>query len=1279
MSAANNKYLGYKREAPNHRAPSSNISLSNPYNLNEELPIFKQHQEIINAITSNQIVIICGSTGCGKTTQIPQLIYNHSIQHNKEPSIIITQPRRLAATTISRRLCKEMNFSLGKEIGFQVGMNLNYSKQTKIVLKTTGIFLEELINNKEKVATTYTHIILDEIHERDINIDLVLIFIKDLIKLNKNIKIILMSATISSRQFSSYFKDVTINNKPPPIIEIDVPRYKITYYYLNEIISKINEIKRKGGNDQFHLNRSMHFDVGNAYLDEGIFPIAKDIISICDKDERINKRNSCILVFLPGIGEILSFKDYLENNLELPNDFEIFILHSNIPQDEQDKVMKPTDKRKVILATNIAESSLTIPNTDYVIDFCLLKEVYYNQMANNESLNLVWASKANCMQRSGRTGRLRDGTVFRLVTDELYKLLPDYPSPEIKRMSLEKVVLKVKIYYQFDPKDILSKAIQPPELQTVDDTITYLQNFGALTLGDTTNPTGELTEWGRVYAKLPIDIRYARLIMLCYAFNMIEAGIVVAALLSQEKKIFRTYGEGRFDIFEQKKCYANGSDCDMITAYNAFKEWEKKFGYKFVEDEFDTKMKFYKSSSMICKEETKWCKERLLDSKVLKEILRVVSDIKKRLNKDNLYNSSINNNGKKILTYIDFCKGSEKIEIFKFILAGTFYTNIFAPSYKQEKNIKNKRNNNNESSQYQHDKIVEVINIPQKYHRKLIQYLKTLYDSEDDKNENNGISSHESFDDVLRLIFTTVEATRKFVFVMSNGLYNNKFIEALSKKINYYGTRMKISFLYEPEFRTIINPRQIDADNDSSNLVLIESNTERMAITRYVTDQIYERKNRYCPHFVSKLPTLPLFDVLAILIFAPNVTFHQNEAMNQYEKFSISTSGYGKEIHFTYLFSSVDLMKINEIRSILNYLFKLKIGVYRELESIQSNGDDDNETQNTNQQDEDEYSNKLMLYEEIVNAYCELSENLNQKVKSLLHKKRFKVIIREEWIELFNRFYPQQRNLLAQNQQQHIEPNKYIYSYNISPNISNSKYYNEKEVDMLPLLKPLGFASDYSYWTDEGMNELQRERDLYNKLKELVKSSLEENERIMYAEDGDVYCGRCDSFICSMKSFSQEKSCGNAANTLFVIGGWVTMNLKLCELNDDIVNEDKFVEINKKYHFQPDKYVCCSSGRHIVGFYMEESRKYYATTYSELKIKFPMQSIKSFTQELWKDDFKKYKELLKRDLEERRKKLEQGISCMLCNELFYDAKEFMNHKKSTHHKARYEDLCNEIF
>uniref|UniRef100_A0A1B0DPY2 Uncharacterized protein n=1 Tax=Phlebotomus papatasi TaxID=29031 RepID=A0A1B0DPY2_PHLPP len=338
----------------------------------KRLPIQVHRKEILDTISESPVVVIEGPTGCGKTTQVPQYIMEDAFAKKKYFNIVVTQPRRLAAVSVAKRVAQEREWVLGDVVGFQIGRKKEVTEDTRITFCTTGVLLEKLV--KSQSLSEYTHIILDEVHERDIDMDFLLIVIRKIFFRARNpVKIIMMSATIKSEKFADYF---TINERVPIINLTQTSQYK---------------------------REAQESEEGSS--------------------SRSATRNS-VLVFLPGINEINQLHKELDKLTDQEGDFrcEVIPLHSSLTHEEQHRVFKHfTTARKVILSTNIAESSITVPDVKFVVDFCLTKNLRVDTTTNFSSLQMEWASLDNCIQRSGRAGRVMDGRVYRLVTKQFYR------------------------------------------------------------------------------------------------------------------------------------------------------------------------------------------------------------------------------------------------------------------------------------------------------------------------------------------------------------------------------------------------------------------------------------------------------------------------------------------------------------------------------------------------------------------------------------------------------------------------------------------------------------------------------------------------------------------------------------------------------------------------------------------------------------------------------------------------------------------------------------------
>jgi ATP-dependent RNA helicase TDRD9 len=403
-----------------------------------KLPIVTKKDEILRELENNSVIIIQAATGSGKSSQVPQYILENAYQKKRNVNIIVTQPRRIPAKTLADRVSKERNCEVGSLVGFQVGQNKEMNNiDTRILFLTTGVLLRKLVN--EKSLAKYTHILIDEVHERDLNLDFLLLVIRRIKNAtNSHAKIILMSATMNVNHIAEYFKTPF----PPKILDLDVkPPFPTKVSFLDEFETK-----------DFVEIRKDDIDLEHPYIDYRFYTTGVELIS-----QLIEKGVESFLVFLPGWYEIESFQHEIHKKPEIVNNFKILMLHSTMGIDSVDEVFDRRISRKIVLSTNIAESSITIPDIDFVIDFCLTKHLETDTCTNLDQLRLVYASKNNLKQREGRVGRTKAGQVIHLIYKEHFDRLPEEAPAEMQRTSLESVVLQSKRLNMGTPIDILGK------------------------------------------------------------------------------------------------------------------------------------------------------------------------------------------------------------------------------------------------------------------------------------------------------------------------------------------------------------------------------------------------------------------------------------------------------------------------------------------------------------------------------------------------------------------------------------------------------------------------------------------------------------------------------------------------------------------------------------------------------------------------------------------------------------------------------------------------------
>ncbi|KAK3092629.1 hypothetical protein FSP39_005160 [Pinctada imbricata] len=631
----------------------NNYSFTHSYDIN--LPITPHREQVVATIETNQVTIIQGSTGSGKTTQVPQYILDHYAKEEKYCNIIVTQPRRIAAMSIARRVCAERGWSRGSVCGFQVGRAKESSPDTRILYVTTGVLLRKLVTLKN--MSQFTHVILDEVHERDQDTDFSLLIVKKLLRTNsRHVKVILMSATFNTGEFADYFAlPIRDRLEPAPVYSVEGHCFRVSEYYVEDI-SPLGDLPVL---EEFSPDIKVE-----SYLLASRLIEEFDTIEIKRQGKTalgFAKFRGTVLVFLPGLAEIDTMYEYLRPIQEKCN-LKIIPLHSTITMEEQGEVfLSPTDGvRKVILSTNIAESSITVPDIKYVIDFCLTKNLVCDPDTNYTSLQVEWASKANCIQRKGRAGRVSDGRVYRMIDRAFWETyIPEYGVPEMQRCPLEKLVLQTKVFDMGEPKALLALALSVPNLADIERTVLLLKEIGALstpTTGVGNRHDGRLTFIGRVLADLPIDIRVGKLLVLGHVFGLLEDCLIIAAAMSLKSFFAKPY-KRHLDAYRHKLNWSQGSLSDSMAVLNAFKEYQHK--------------KAMGEFRRIGISEKDWCTKNFLQLRRLKEVEELMKELEDRLGSFNIQKPRNMPNYKK-----KFTDDQERL-LLKLVLCGAFYPNFF--------------------------------------------------------------------------------------------------------------------------------------------------------------------------------------------------------------------------------------------------------------------------------------------------------------------------------------------------------------------------------------------------------------------------------------------------------------------------------------------------------------------------------------------------------------------------------------------------------------------------
>uniref|UniRef100_A0A2H8TI45 RNA helicase n=1 Tax=Melanaphis sacchari TaxID=742174 RepID=A0A2H8TI45_9HEMI len=540
------------------------------------LPIFKKKDAILDIIRDNSVFIVHGGTGCGKTTQVCQFILDEFIHQNKGAycNIICTQPKKVSAISIANRVSSERAEVIGKSVGYTVRFDSIVPQSFGAILFCT---VEILIRKLKSGLFGISHIIVDEIHERHASCELLLIILKDMVQKYQDLKVILMSANANLDIFSKYFNNC-------PIIDVEGNCYPVKDFFLEDIVQMLNykpsleEIKNKKKIKKENLvncnllvsdnyPRAVREVVAKISEDSQHFKIIELLLQYIENNF---KKIGAVLIFLPGWAWISELNNYLLQNEIIAQNCCILLLHSSLSHAEQHKVFKPVPlgKRKVILSTNIAETSITIDDVVFVIDYGKSKIV--KCINNVTKFETVWASKVNVVQRRGRAGRVQEGICFNLYTKERYNKMDDNISPELNHCSLNKIALTIKLLNLGDIYSFLKKAIDAPPAKSVNHVIDMLKEIKCL------DRNGNLTALGFILADLPVEPQLGRMMILGNILLLGESLSIIAAGSSINYDLFLDdYGENT------TKHYYSGNRCsDQLAFLNAFMQSESTYcGY----------------------------------------------------------------------------------------------------------------------------------------------------------------------------------------------------------------------------------------------------------------------------------------------------------------------------------------------------------------------------------------------------------------------------------------------------------------------------------------------------------------------------------------------------------------------------------------------------------------------------------------------------------------------------------------------------------------------------
>ncbi|KAI0139428.1 P-loop containing nucleoside triphosphate hydrolase protein [Hypoxylon sp. NC0597] len=552
----------------------------------QKLPAWEARDLVVGTVSQNHVTIIAGETGSGKSTQSVQFILDdlYSKGFGNAASIICTQPRRISALGLADRVSEERCSKLGQEVGYSIRGENKTSPQTKITFVTTGVLLRRLQTSggrtEDVVASLadVSHVVIDEVHERSLDTDFLLSIIREVLKQRKDLKLVLMSATLDAATFQRYFASEGLR---VGLVEIAGRTFPVEDYYLDDIIRMTdfttdNSRYRDRDDGMFDTTSSLDQSGG----DKGTLdPINKTIQRLgsrinysllvetakaIDADLYHSNKKGGILIFLPGVAEINRTVNQLKNVPSL----HVLPLHASLDTREQRRVFAPPPggKRKVVVATNVAETSITIDDIVAVIDTGKVKETSFDPQNNMRKLEETWASRAACKQRRGRAGRVQAGKCYKLYTRNLEQRMAERPEPEIRRVPLEQLCLSVRAMGTRDVGGFLGRTPTPPEISAVENAVKMLQRMGALD-GE------ELTALGQQLAMIPADLRCGKLMIYGSIFGCLDESISIASILST-KSPFVSPPDKRDEAKAARMKFFKG-DGDLLTDLRAYQQWNE--------------------------------------------------------------------------------------------------------------------------------------------------------------------------------------------------------------------------------------------------------------------------------------------------------------------------------------------------------------------------------------------------------------------------------------------------------------------------------------------------------------------------------------------------------------------------------------------------------------------------------------------------------------------------------------------------------------------------------
>ena len=1255
---------GYRRGRNNYRDQQRQPAKVQPTRVIErtELPIFQHKDSILAHIAKYPIGIVEAATGSGKSTQMPQFL----LERYPECTIIAAQTSKLGASEVASRVAEEMECRIGEVVGTIFKGDIKVSENTRIFFTTTDILLEHSLNDDFR----WDFVIIDEVHDRSLETDLLLAVIKMRLSEGKNFKLLIMSATIQNI-LPSYFlsSDMKrtieqrfekkqrerpdmidwgeglyeqeegkanprnrINNRDAvEIFHNDARLFEIEEIYLErtlEILSVLYERMYPGTRLPELSDFSQIFvkdaDTNPSEIPEILYRIACQII-LCQhlKFFKAEEKPYTFLVFLPGIIEINLMNDMLIKTFaDHAEELEIIMLHTNIPDEEYDLIFCEPEvgKRRVILSSNVAESSITLTDVRFIIDFGMNRETAYNNQRNSSSFDLVWAAKSNMKQRAGRVGRVANGTVFRLMTTQFFKsMLYDFVKPEIQRSSLDKIILKLKLKNIENLRDLLGNILEAPDDMEILKTEKFLIEVGAL------NYAKKITSLGEIYTEFPFEIRVTRLCMFGIIFGCLKQSMKIGALLSLEKGPVKNLSglpgnmsRNHPKTFKARLIFDMNMNSDLFMMMHAYDKWYERFGRGIKHQVFQNGHRV-SLKHRIPEEEMEHCNYFYLDPFILREALCQYCEIRHKFLSAGLDKR-----------HLKVAAEDEGFTV-KLCLAAAFPGKYLISNYKLRDEVSREKMmdkiGRNASTTLMIPEvppcvvpsdIEQLISLGRDKPRKVsIVYSNALIEYESDVNPNTiklvlwlGRYGRRYFNLawVLMKRVTRDNANRVIMKSLVNISINelnkvpiNQRREGVIADLNcetiQNGTVTdEIVFLCKPEFpfllefRDIASRSEVLVEDDSVNSHCYTTDLALSQKFMIVCADYTQRKSLTIGKNSTLMPFIPLLPHILSLIFCSKVEYMPNSAKDRYH--SIRFLNYETTLPFDFVFTREDAVAINDIRRNIGQC----------LGSTHYTTD--------------------------VNNHCSIKE----EIISLLMKPRVPIID-----EL-----PDWRPIIK-------------WRAAVRP--------NQPQSEGLGCIKLLEIEENEGlYYGADTLSEIRAAKQEYT-------ARLERSSNNVSCSKAELVCRECGAVICGVDGIENIEVDPPVVSIKPYYGVLQTLEYDESQCN-------RYMEYVIE-NYQVNNWEVCANN-HVVAW--SEREDTFICESSPVVFRLPMMKIIPLKKEYWENEFYKLKMINETQMKAYRKEKEKfDMNCLICEAEFKTTQEFYVHVNSLGHKTKQKMFLEPYF